>query len=155
MEGLLLIDKSKDISSFGVVAKIRGIIRVKTGQKLKIGHSGTLDPQATGLLVLAIGNRYTKKLTQLTLLPKTYEVTMRLGQTSSTGDVEGEITNSSEHQPTKTEIGQVLRQFRGNIMQIPPAFSAIKINGQRAYKLARQGRTIELKARPVKVISNK
>lgn len=150
MQGLLLIDKPLGISSFGVVAKVRGIIRSETGQKLKVGHSGTLDPQATGLLIIAVGT-YTKRLPELIKEDKTYEVEMSLGYISDTGDKEGKITKLSDKPLPKELILKTLKQFTGEITQTPPAFSAIKINGQRAYKLARQGKNIEIKSRPVTI----
>jgi tRNA pseudouridine55 synthase len=94
---------------------------------------------------------YTKQAPALTKLDKTYDVTMKLGQTSTTGDVEGEITQVSDQKPSAEAATAALQQFVGDIMQVPPAFSAIKINGQRAYKLARDGKAPELKARPVHI----
>lgn len=154
IEGLLLIDKPADISSFGVVAKVRGILRAKTGvKKIKVGHTGTLDPAATGLLVLAIG-AYTKKVPELIKQDKTYEVTMTLGQSSSTGDSEGEITVVNNLVPQESVIIDTLHQFSGEIMQTPPKFSAIKVNGQRAYDLARKGHDVVLQPRKITIYSN-
>lgn len=160
MNGLLLIDKPKGWTSFDVVNKIRRIIETSglntTGKKrFPIGHTGTLDPLATGLLVLVLGS-YTKRAQELSKLDKTYEVIMRLGQTSSTGDEEGEKTFVSDKEPPKQEILTVLKQFEGKIQQTPPAYSAIKINGQRAYQLARKGQEVKLEPRAVTIykISN-
>jgi tRNA pseudouridine55 synthase len=155
MNGILLIDKPQDWTSFDVVNKVRRVIQTSelnvTGKKrFPVGHTGTLDPMATGLLVLLLG-KYTKRATELTKLDKTYEVTMRLGQISSTGDEEGEKTVVSDLQPTEAAVAAALQQFVGDIMQTPPAYSAIKVNGQRAYKLARAGQTVELAARPVHI----
>lgn len=150
MNGMLLVDKPKGWTSFDVVAKVRGILKNQTGQKIKVGHTGTLDPLATGLLVLLIGN-YTKQATELTKLDKTYEVVMKLGQTSSTGDEEGEKTDISEEKPSLEALQTALKGFEGEIEQIPPQFSAIKINGQRAYKLARAGKEVKLESRKVKI----
>lgn len=151
MDGILLIDKSKGWTSFDVVAKVRGLIRQETGQKKpKVGHTGTLDPQATGLLVLVLGN-YTKRAGEFSKLDKTYEVTMKLGQTSTTGDEEGEKTSVSDKKPPLEAIEAVLKGFIGEIDQIPPQFSAIKVNGQRAYKLARAGQEVKLEPRKVKI----
>ena len=156
MNGILLVDKPKDWTSFDVVGKVRSIITKSpelnaTGKKrFPVGHTGTLDPQATGLLVLLLGN-YTKKAPQLTKLDKTYEVTMKLGEISTTGDEEGEKTKTSDKQPTKEEIEEALQKFTGEIMQTPPAYSAIKVNGQRAYKLARAGKTVEIEPRKVTI----
>lgn len=154
IEGILLVDKPEGISSFGVVAKVRGCARALTGvKKIKVGHSGTLDPAATGLLVVAVGS-YTKRIPELIKKDKTYEVTMRLGQTSTTGDKEGEITAESGLQPTLEQLHVALAAFTGDIMQTPPAFSAIKVNGQRAYDLARKGLEVKLEPRPAKIYSN-
>jgi tRNA pseudouridine55 synthase len=155
MNGILLIDKPKDWTSFDVVGKVRSIITKselnETGRKhFPVGHTGTLDPQATGLLVLLLG-KYTKKATELTKLDKTYEVTMKLGETSTTGDEEGEKSKTSDTQPTQAEIERAIAKFTGEIMQTPPVYSAIKINGQRAYKLAREGREVVIEPRKVSI----
>ena len=166
MNGYVLIDKPKGWTSFDVVAKIRGLVRAanrrtmaageSNGQQLakrvKVGHTGTLDPSATGLLVILIGS-YTKRATELTKLDKTYEVVMKLGATSTTGDQEGEISAVSELRPSLAEVEAALVMFTGNIMQTPPAFSAMKIDGKRAYELARAGQEVKLEPRPV-VIHN-
>jgi tRNA pseudouridine55 synthase len=152
MEGLLLIDKPTGISSFGVVAKVRGIIKSVTGQRLKVGHSGTLDPAATGLLVLAIG-AYTKKIPQLIKQDKTYEAELTLGLTSSTGDREGELTEINNKKPSVKEVECAIKQFEGLIEQTPPIYSAIKVNGVRAYHLARQNKPVELPKRQVTIYS--
>lgn len=172
-EGLLLIDKPAGISSFGVVAKVRWIITQALRQehsirgrcrdtqpnhgqckcKLKVGHTGTLDPAATGLLVLAIGS-YTKKVPELIKHDKTYEVVMCLGQASTTGDKEGDISYVSDTQPTREKIEVALARFTGKLMQTPPAFSAVKINGQRAYELARKGKEVIIEPRPVTIYEN-
>lgn len=173
MNGLLLVDKPAGISSFGVVSKVRWLItqdirRIHNERgychepnqpitvckcKTKVGHTGTLDPAATGLLVLAIG-KYTKRVPELIKQDKTYEVTMRLGQSSTTGDKEGEITVVSDTQPTQEQILEALELFTGDLMQTPPAFSAIKIDGQRAYDLARKGKEFKIESRPVKIYAN-
>jgi tRNA pseudouridine55 synthase len=153
MDGILLIDKPKGWTSFDVVAKIRGLVRKETGQKKpKVGHTGTLDPLATGLMIVVLG-KYTKRAEEFSKLDKTYEVTMRLGQTSTTGDEEGEKTDTSDRIPSRDEIDAVLRIFVGKIEQVPPAFSAMKIDGQRAYKLARAGKEVKLEPRPVTIHS--
>lgn len=153
MDGILLIDKPKGWTSFDVVAKIRGIIRKQTGQKKpKVGHTGTLDPLATGLMIVVVG-KYTKRAEEFSKLDKVYEVVMRLGQTSTTADDEGEKTVVSDVKPELTEIQEALRSFVGDIRQIPPIFSAMKVNGQRAYKLARAGKEVRLEPRPVTIHS--
>lgn len=158
MNGIVLLDKPKGWTSFDVVNRVRRMVQhseLNTSNKKRfpVGHTGTLDPLATGLLVLLLGT-YTKQAPGLTKLDKTYEVTMRLGQTSTTGDAEGQITDNSAVQPSEEEVRAALEQYTGDLMQTPPAFSAIKINGQRAYKLARDGKTPELAARPVHIERN-
>jgi len=158
MNGILLVDKPAGWTSFDVVNKVRRMIEASglntTGKKrFPVGHTGTLDPLATGLLVLMLGT-YTKKVPEYTKLDKTYEVVMRLGQTSTTGDEEGEKTVISDRVPTEDEIRAALKHFEGDIMQTPPVFSAIKVNGQRAYKLARKGEAPQLEPRPVHIESN-
>lgn len=155
MNGILLVDKPKGWTSFDVVGKVRRMVHTSSfntsnKKRFPIGHTGTLDPLATGLLVILLGN-YTKQAMSLTKLDKTYEVTMCLGKTSTTGDAEGEITDISHDQPTLEAVKSALQQFVGDTMQVPPAFSAIKINGQRAYKLARNGKAPELAARPIHI----
>lgn len=159
-DGVLLVDKPTGWTSFDVVAKIRSQIRadyVSRGEKptkrqLRVGHTGTLDPFATGLLIILLGDA-TKRSDEFLKADKTYEATIRLGQTSTTGDPEGEIIDTSQDKPSLTEVKQALGRFRGEITQVPPAFSAIKINGQRAYKLARQGQVVEVPARRVTIHS--
>lgn len=184
---IILIDKPKNWTSFDVVAKIRGKIRAKytamgekpTKRQLRVGHAGTLDPFATGLLIILIGDA-TKKAGEFLKLDKTYEFTAKLGEVSSTGDPEGVIapyvasskqqvaskasvipaeagiqSNNIEHSettiPTPSEVRQALESFTGEITQTPPAFSAIKINGKRAYKLAREGKDVEIPPRKVTI----
>jgi tRNA pseudouridine55 synthase len=154
MQGILLVDKPKDWTSFDIVNYVRKIVATELGKKpknVKVGHTGTLDPQATGLLVVLVGKEYTKKATELSKVNKTYEVTMKLGEVSNTGDSEGEKTPIETHKYTDEEVENALHGFLGETMQIPPAFSAMKINGQRAYKLARAGKPVELEARPIKI----
>lgn len=148
--GFLLVDKPAGISSFGVVGRIRWALSRIAGKKVKVGHTGTLDPFATGLLVLVVGS-YCKRASEFSKLDKTYKATMRLGWTSSTGDPEGELTEANSRAPTKTELQNALAKFVGSITQTPPIYSAIKINGQRAYKLARQGQQVEVPPRMVMV----
>lgn len=153
MDGILLVDKPKGWTSFDVVAKVRGIIKIELRNEnpslknVKVGHTGTLDPAATGLLVLCIG-KYTKKVPDMIRHDKTYEVEMTLGATSTTGDQEGEITRSGEEKVVSSkELEGVLSTFAGEQMQTPPSFSAIRINGQRAYDLARAGKEVKLEPR--------
>jgi tRNA pseudouridine55 synthase len=157
MQGILLVDKPATWTSFDVVNYVRKYVATIEGKKpknTKVGHTGTLDPLATGLLVLLVGKEYTRRATELTKLDKTYEVTMKLGETSSTGDEEGEKTVVSTSVPDEEAIQEALGAFQGEIQQVPPAFSAMKINGQRAYSLARQGKVVTLEARPVVIYKN-
>lgn len=157
MQGLLLVDKPKTWTSFDAVNFVRKMVAEIEGKKpknCKVGHTGTLDPLATGLLVLLIGKEYTKRAGEFSKLDKTYEVTMKLGETSTTADEEGEKTAVSSTTPTEKAILEALQGLQGQIMQVPPVYSAMKINGQRAYKLARAGKTVELEARPATIYSN-
>lgn len=155
-DGILLVDKPKGWTSFDVVNKIRFTAakeRDKKPKNIKVGHAGTLDPLATGLLVVLIGKEYTKKASEYSKMDKTYEVTMKLGQISSTGDDEGEKTEVSNTKPTKEELLKAVNSFIGDIMQTPHAYSAIKINGQRAYKIARRGEDVEIEPRKIRINS--
>ena len=151
---VLLIDKPVNLSSFGVVARVRRVLSEKAGRKVKVGHTGTLDPFATGLMIL-LTDKKCREAGQFSKLDKVYQAEIRFGQTSSTGDPEGEIVQSSSRQPELDEINAVLGRFVGQITQTPPAFSAIKVDGQRAYKLARQGKTVEMPSREVEIHSIK
>lgn len=148
--GIILVDKPTGISSFGVVARIRGQLRREYDRKVKVGHTGTLDPFASGLMILVVGPEC-KNAGNYSKLDKTYEATIRLGQASTTGDPEGQITDVSSEAPTLDQVRDVLNTFVGTIEQTPPAFSAIKINGQRAYKLAREGKAVEMPSRIVTI----
>lgn len=215
MQGILLVDKPAGWTSFDVVNYVRQIARqtaqVESYQvykvesdrsqlsfknfkdfqlstplpKVKVGHTGTLDPFATGLLIVLVGKGYTRRAGEFSKLDKTYEVIMKLGETSSTGDPEGEVTpyqlvipgltrnpeskqqlsgsrlpqsesrtgsdRDDNNPPSEAEILSVFRQFEGKIEQVPPAYSAIKVNGQRAYKLARAGKEVVMEPRPVTI----
>lgn len=152
IDRIILLDKPAGISSFGCVARVRRYLTKLAGHKVKVGHCGTLDPFATGLLILVSGKN-TRRAMEFTKLDKVYEATLRLGWTSTTGDPEGDVTNVSDRVPNLNEIKSALQQFTGKIKQTPPAFSAIKINGQRAYKLARAGKEVEMPPREVEVYS--
>ncbi len=148
---IILIDKPAGISSFGVVAKVRGKLKAESGRKIKVGHTGTLDPFATGLLILLSG-KMTKKSNEFLKLDKVYDATLRLGYTSTTGDPEGEIVEKDVFlTPSTNDIESALSKFTGEIEQTPPKFSAIKINGQRAYKLARQNKDFEIPSRLITI----
>jgi len=153
---MLLVDKPAGWTSFDAVNYVRKQVAAAEDKKpknVKVGHTGTLDPFATGLLILLIGKEYTRRAGEFSKLDKTYEVTMRFGATSTTGDPEGEITPVSDQQPTETELQTALKKFVGEIDQIPPAYSAIKIDGQRAYKLARAGKEVKMESRKVTINS--
>jgi tRNA pseudouridine55 synthase len=150
MDGILLVDKPAGWTSHYVVAKVRGIIKAQTGQKVKVGHTGTLDPMATGLLILVLGN-YTKRAGEFSKLDKVYEAELTLGAVSTTGDREGEIMQKSTEKPNLQRIEQALSQFKGKIQQTPHVYSAIKINGKRAYDIARKGQAVKLEPREVTI----
>lgn len=151
-DGIILIDKPVDMTSFGVVARVRRVLTQQVGKKVKVGHCGTLDPFATGLLILCVGKECKNAGTYMKH-DKVYEATFRLGQESTTGDPEGELTDISGKIPTSEEVAAALQQFTGEIQQRPPIFSALKIDGVRAYKLARDGKEVEIPLRDVTVHS--
>lgn len=152
MDGYLLIDKPVGISSFGVVAKVKRLIRDTTNQKIKIGHTGTLDPLASGLMILVLGS-YTRRAQEFSKMDKTYVVELTLGSTSATGDGEGPIKAISNKAVAKSEVEKALKSFVGEISQTPHAHSAVKVGGQRAYKLARAGKDFKIEPRRVKIYS--
>ena len=155
MDEIILVDKPASITSFGVVARIRRTLSQQAGHKIKTGHAGTLDPFATGLLILGAG-KGTKRLSEFLKLDKVYEATLHLGATSTTGDPEGEIIttqNSNIQVPTLYKIKETAGSFLGKITQTPPIYSAIKIHGQPAYKLARKGQNPEIPPREVQIYS--
>ena len=143
ISGWLVVDKPAGMTSTAVVNKVRWALDAK-----KAGHAGTLDPEATGVLAVALGEA-TKTVPYITDALKAYTFTVRLGQATNTDDAEGEVIAESDLRPTDDEIKQALLPFVGEIMQVPPKFSAVKIDGQRAYKLARDGEDVELAARPL------
>jgi len=144
--GLVVVDKPAGVTSHDVVGRCRRIFGTR-----KVGHAGTLDPMATGVLVVGI-ERATKILGLLTSTDKSYAATMRLGQTTSTEDAEGEVLRSvSAHEVTDAQIAEAVAALRGVIAQIPSAVSAVKVGGQRAYKLAREGQAVELAPRNVRI----
>jgi len=151
-DSVLLIDKPAGITSFGVVARVRRRLSQQLGKKAKVGHTGTLDPFATGLMIIVTGKEC-RNAGDYSKLDKVYEATIRLGQSSTTGDPEGEIIDVSDLVPSQQQVEAALRQFIGEIKQRPPIYSAIKINGQRAYKLARKGEVIEMPERQVTIFS--
>ena len=160
MNKIILVDKPAGWTSFDVVAKIRGTLRaqfeiqnskleIKTSKRFRVGHAGTLDPFATGLLIILV-DEATKEQDRFMKLDKEYIASMCLGSVSTTGDPEGVITKNEKpktNNPDRYQIEEALDQFLGEIEQTPPAFSAIKVNGERAYKLARAGEKVEIKPR--------
>jgi tRNA pseudouridine55 synthase len=149
---VILIDKPAGMTSFGVVARIRRQLSEQAGKKIKVGHTGTLDPFATGLMIIVTGKEC-KNAEKYSKLDKVYEATIRLGKTSTTGDPEGEVSRVSNREPSQEEIENVLKKFDGEVQQRPPIYSAIKVNGQRAYKLARKGEEVEMPLRTVTIYS--
>jgi tRNA pseudouridine55 synthase len=144
--GLVIVDKPAGLTSHDVVGRCRRIFGTR-----KVGHAGTLDPMATGVLVVGI-ERATKILGLLTATDKSYAATIRLGQTTSTEDAEGEVLQTiSADGVTDAQIEAAVAELRGEIDQVPSAVSAVKIGGQRAYKLAREGQVVELAARAVRI----
>jgi tRNA pseudouridine55 synthase len=144
--GLVIVDKPAGMTSHDVVGRCRRIFGTR-----RVGHAGTLDPMATGVLVIGV-DRATKILGLLTGASKSYAATIRLGQTTSTEDAEGQLLQevSAEHL-TDEAIAAAIAGLRGDIMQVPSTVSAVKVGGQRAYRLAREGHTVELTARPVRI----
>lgn len=153
IEGVYYVKKQPGWTSFDVVAKIKSELREKTGQKVKIGHTGTLDPFAAGLLIILIG-KATKLQNDYLKLDKEYEASLVLGQSSTTGDIEGEISplRTPEKELAKIKIEDIqesFQRFLGPTSQVPPKFSAIKIDGERAYAKARRGEQVEMPEREI------
>lgn len=147
MYGLLNIDKPAGITSFDVIRKVRYLTKVK-----KVGHAGTLDPFATGVLLVFVGREATKYISEFTGLEKEYYAKIRLGEKTDTGDLTGKsIEEKSVSELSIPQIEAVFKTFLGKIQQIPPMYSALKKNGVRLYKLARKGKTIEREPRIVEV----
>ncbi len=147
VHGWLVVDKPLGVTSSAVVNKAKWAFDAQ-----KAGHAGTLDPLATGVLAIAFGEA-TKTVPYVTDSMKAYRFTVRLGQSTNTDDGEGEVIAQSDIRPSADEIRAALGAFSGDIMQVPPQYSAVKVDGQRAYKLARDGETMELAARPLFVES--
>ena len=149
LDGWLIIDKPLGRSSAQIVGRIKYLIK-QAGPKLKVGHGGTLDPLATGVLPIAIGEA-TKTVAYVMLGRKAYRFTVKWGEARDTDDAEGKVTESSDKRPTKQEIEANLGKFIGEISQMPPKFSAIKVSGQRAYALARADKEVTLQPRLVRI----
>ena len=147
MQGILIVDKPTDWTSFDVIAKLRGILGTR-----KLGHSGTLDPMATGVLPVFCGGA--SKAVDLQLdHTKAYRAVLKLGARTDTGDVTGTVLETAPVTAGEKELLEILPQFVGSQMQTPPMYSAVKINGQPLYKMARQGIEVERKARPIEIFS--
>jgi tRNA pseudouridine55 synthase len=144
-EGIIIVNKPQTWTSHDVVAKLRGVLHTK-----RIGHAGTLDPLATGVLVVMVG-RATKQAQLLEANDKSYTAGLKLGVSSNTYDITGEISEAVEVNVTREELESVLEAFRGEISQLPPIYSAIKVAGKPLYKYARKGETVEIKPRNVTI----
>lgn len=153
LEGVYVIDKPLGMSSQQAVARVKRWVRVCGGvQQIKVGHGGTLDPLATGVLVIAAGRTYTKTLNTVMGAQKEYKTVVRLGQTSTTDDEEGEKTAHDVIQaPTDDQVRHAVAQFVGHIIQTPPVYSAIKVGGVAAYKRVRRGQDVTLQPRTVRI----
>ena len=145
MNGILLVDKPSGWTSNDVVQKLRGLLRER-----RIGHAGTLDPMATGLLTVFVG-RATRAVEFAEADAKRYRAALRLGLTTDTHDITGTVLQQTESDVTREALEQALKGFRGEIRQVPPMYSAVKVNGERLYKLARRGETVERAARTVTI----
>ena len=147
MNGILLVDKPQDWTSFDVAAKLKGLCRTR-----RIGHSGTLDPMATGLLVMFLG-RATRAVPFAEKHDKRYLASLRPGLVTDTQDITGNVLNSQACSLSHAQLEEALCMFRGEILQIPPMYSAIRVNGKRLYEIARRGGEVERSARPVTIHS--
>lgn len=143
MDGVLVVRKEKGFTSHDVVAKLRGILHMK-----KIGHTGTLDPEAEGVLPVVLG-KATRLVDMLTEKEKTYETVLRLGIETDTQDMTGQVLKELPVQISEEKLKETVESFLGEQQQIPPMYSALKVNGKKLYELAREGKTVERKARPV------
>jgi tRNA pseudouridine55 synthase len=154
LHGWIILDKPGGLGSTGAVSAVKRILRQSGEPKTKIGHGGTLDPLATGVLPIALGEA-TKLCGRMLDATKAYDFTIRFGEETDTLDSEGKIIATSKVQPTADEVEAVLAAFRGTILQVPPAYSALKIEGKPAYARARAGETVEPRARDVTVFELK
>ena len=145
MDGIVIVDKPQGWTSQDVVSKLRGVFQTR-----RIGHGGTLDPMATGVLPVFVG-RATRVVEFFEHAEKTYETVLRLGITTDTEDITGTVLTEQDAFVTGAMLEDVLSRFRGDILQVPPMYSAIKINGQKLYDLARKGREVERQPRPVTI----
>jgi tRNA pseudouridine55 synthase len=143
IHGWLILDKPRGLTSNQALGRLKRIFKPK-----KVGHAGTLDPLATGVLPIAFGEA-TKTVAHVVNCEKTYDFTIRWGIEMTTDDAEGEPVHTSDTRPAPDDVAAALPQFHGEVMQVPPCFSAIKVDGERAYDLARDGEVVELQPRPV------
>ncbi|MBA4043981.1 MAG: tRNA pseudouridine(55) synthase TruB, partial [Erythrobacter sp.] len=152
MSGWLIIDKPRGMGSTQGVSAVKRVLRQNGYAKTKVGHGGTLDPLAEGVLPIALGEA-TKLAGRMLDASKIYAFTIRFGEETDTLDTEGPVIATSEVRPTLAQVEAVLARFTGPIEQVPPAYSALKVGGQRAYDLARAGEAVELKSRSVTIHS--
>ena len=145
MNGIIIIDKPQEWTSNDVVSRLRRVFNTR-----RIGHGGTLDPMATGVLPVFVG-RATRGVEFFEHAQKVYETTIRFGLTTDTEDITGKVLTETEVSLTESDLLAVLPKFRGDILQVPPMYSAIKVNGQKLYDLARKGREVERQARPITI----
>lgn len=145
MNGIVIVDKPQGWTSQDVTARLRRVFNTR-----RIGHGGTLDPMATGVLPVFVG-RATRGVEFFEHAEKTYETVLRLGLTTDTEDISGTVLSQSENIPTQESVEGILPQFRGEIMQVPPMYSALKVNGQKLCDLARKGREVERQPRPITI----
>ena len=145
MNGIVIVDKPQGWTSQDVVSKLRGVFKTR-----RIGHGGTLDPMATGVLPVFVG-RATRGVEFFEHADKTYEAVLQLGVTTDTEDITGTVLEEKPVNVSKEEFLAVLEQFRGEIEQVPPMYSALKVNGQKLYDLARQGKEVERKSRKITI----
>ena len=145
MDGIVIVDKPQDWTSQDVTARLRRVFNTR-----RIGHGGTLDPMATGVLPVFVG-RATRGVEFFEHAEKTYETVLRLGLTTDTEDITGTVLTETKVSVTEEQIAQTLEAFRGEIMQIPPMYSALKVNGQKLCDLARKGKTVERQPRPITI----
>lgn len=148
---IIAIDKPYHMSSFGALAHCRYLLSQEVGQKVKVGHAGTLDPLATGVLILCTG-KCTKQIEELQSHTKEYTATLQLGATTPSYDLEHEVNNTYPHEHiTRELVLETLKSFVGEIEQVPPSYSAVKVDGDRAYKLRRKGEEVKLKPKHVRI----
>ena len=152
LSGWLILDKPRGLGSTHGVSAVKRVLRQNGYAKTKVGHGGTLDPLAEGVLPIALGEA-TKLAGRMLDASKIYEFTLRFGEETDTLDTEGAVIETSDVRPTRAEVLAILPRFTGGIEQVPPAYSALKVDGQRAYDLARAGEMVELKARAVTIHS--